>query len=129
MRNIFIKLFTSKKFIITFGTILSLVLLCTIVGPYCILAAVKQPTPETHKYSEYFYTTYDDVRKHLKERVETLKENAIEVEYTTYAINEEDGLYIDNVYLPATETCTNLIVLTSILMKKVKNIRKLLLML
>ena len=105
--------FTSKGFIITVSAILAVVLLCTIVGPHIILASVRQPDPETHKYSEYFYTTYEDVRNHLADRVEKLEESGVDVEYTTYAIDEDDGLYIDNIYLPATEASTNLIVLTT----------------
>ena len=113
MKEKFIKIFTSKKLIITTSIIALIFILCSVVGPYAILAAVSQPTPGTHKYSEYFYTTYDDVRNHLADRVETLSQSGIDVEYTTYAIDAEDDLYIDNIYLPATETCTNLIVLTT----------------
>ena len=108
-----IKIFTSKKLLIAISTITLFFLLCSIVGPYGILAVVKQPTPQTHKYSEYFYTTYDEVRTHLAARVDTLDKRGVDVEYTTHAIDEEDGLYIDNVYLPATEKTTNLIVLTT----------------
>ena len=108
-----LKFFTSKKFIITIGTIALVLLLCTLVGPYGILMAVKQPTPETHKYSEYFYTNYEDVRNHLSTRVKSLKDSGVDVRHTTHAIDESDDLYIDNVYLPAKETPTNLIVLTT----------------
>ena len=107
------RFFTSKGFIITTSIILAIVLLCSIVGPYVILASVRQPEPETHKYSEYFYTTYEDVRNHLADRVKKLEGSGVDVEYTTYAIDENDGLYIDNIYLPAKETSTNLIVLTT----------------
>ena len=113
MKEKIIKIFKSKKLIITTSIIALIFILCSVVGPYAILAAVSQPTPGTHKYSEYFYTTYDDVRNHLADRVETLSQSGIDVEYTTYAIDAEDDLYIDNIYLPATETCTNLIVLTT----------------
>lgn len=107
------RFFTSKGFIITTSIILAIVLLCSIIGPHIILAAVRQPTPETHKYSEYFYTTYEDVRNHLADRVEKLAKSGVDIEHTTYAIDANDGLYIDNIYLPATETSTNLIVLTT----------------
>ena len=113
MKEKLIRFFTSKKFIITASAITIAILLCSIIGPYIILAAVRQPTPGVHKYSEYFYTTYEEVRDHLADRVESLTESGVNVEYTTYAIDESDDLYIDNVYLPATEVCTNLILLTT----------------
>lgn len=113
MKEKLIKFFTSKKFIVTVSIIAALVLLCSAICPHIILAAVRQPTPEVHKYSEYFYNTYEEVRDHLAERVDALSENGVQVEHTTYAVDESDGLYIDNILLPATETPTNLIVLTT----------------
>ena len=107
------KFFTSKGFIITTSIILALILLCTVAGPYIILSIVRQPTPGVHEYSEYFYTSYDEVRTHLADRVQSLKENGITVEHTNYAIDESDDLYIENIYLPAAEENTNLIVLTT----------------
>lgn len=105
--------FTSKKFIITASIIAGVLLLCTLAGPYLVLTIARQPATETHKYSEYFYNTYDDVRAHLAERVEALEKSGIAVEHKTHAIDEADGLYIDNIYLPASEENTNLIVLTT----------------
>ncbi len=113
MKEKLIKFFTSKKFIITASIITAIVLLCTIVGPYIILAVVRQPAPETHKYSEYFFNNYEDVRNHLSERVDSLKKSGIEVQHDTFAIDASDGLYIDNIYLPASEESTNLIVFTT----------------
>ena len=113
MKEKLIKFFTSKKFIITTSIIVAIILLCSIIGPYIILAAVRQPEPEEHKYSEYFFNTYEDVRNHLADRVEELLDSKIEVEYTSYAIDSSDGLYIDNIYLPASEESKNLIVLTT----------------
>ena len=113
MKEKVINFFKSNKLIKITSIIAVILLLCSIVGPSIILGIVRQPKVENHKYSEYFYTTYDDVRNHLLERVESLDKSGVEVEYSTYAIDKEDDLYIDNVYLPATETCTNLIVLTT----------------
>ena len=113
MKEKLIKFFTSKKFILTTSIIMAVILLCSIIGPYIILASVRQPEPEEHKYSEYFFNTYEDVRNHLADRVEELLDSKIEVEYTSYAIDSSDGLYIDNIYLPASEESTNLIVLTT----------------
>ena len=107
------KLFTSKKFIITTSIIAGILLLCTLVGPHLVLLAIRQPDTQPHKYSEYFYTTYEEVRAHLSERVESLKQSGITVEYNTYAINAADDLYIDNIYLPANKENTNLIILTT----------------
>ena len=113
MKEKLIKIITSRKLIITVGTIALFLLICTIAGPYAILAIVRQPNPGTHEYSESFYTSYEEVRSNLKNRVEALAEDGIDVEYTTYAIDEDDDLYIDNIYLPATKDSTNLIVLTT----------------
>ena len=113
MKNKIKNFFTSKAFIITTTVIVSLILLCSIVGPHIILAIVRQPATEEHKYSEYFYTSYEDVRNHLADRVHQLEESGITVEHKTHAIDESDGLYIDNIYLPSTEEKTNLIVLTT----------------
>ena len=107
------KFFTSKKFIIPTSIIAGILLLCTLVGPHLVLLAVRQPATQPHKYSEYFYNTYEEVRAHLAQRVEKLKESGIEVEHKTHAIDESDNLYIDNIYLPASEENTNLIVLTT----------------
>ena len=107
------KFFTSKKFIITTSIIAAILLLCTLVGPHLVLLAVRQPDTQPHKYSEYFYTTYEEVRAHLSERVESLKQSGVTVEYNTYAINAADDLYIDNIYLPANKENTNLIILTT----------------
>ena len=100
-----------KKFLIILCAIL---LLLTFVGPYAVLAIARQPeVAESYAYSESFYNTYAEVRRHLKEKVESLKDSGIEVEYTTYAVDESDDLYIDNIYLPSTGEKKNLIVLTT----------------
>ena len=96
MKEKLIKFFTSKKLIITTSIIVLIFLLCSVVGPYAILGIVRQPNPGTHKYSEYFYTTYEEVRNHLQDRIKALDESGVDVEYTTYAIDKEDDLYIDN---------------------------------
>ena len=89
-------------------------LLLTIVGPYAVLALARQQTPaDSYAYSESFYTSYDEIRNHLAERVESLKAKNIAVEYSTYAVDESDNLYIDNIYLPSSDKKTNLIVLTT----------------
>ena len=107
------KFFLSRAFIATCLTIVTLLLICTIIGPHIILTIVRQPETETHKYSEYFLTTYDEVRAHLSDRVEALEAEGVAVEYNSYAIDESDGLYIDNIYLPSKSEKTNLIVLTT----------------
>ncbi len=93
--------------------ITSVILLLTILCPYAVLAMAKQPTPESHTYSESFYTTYEDVRENLNRRVEKLRSKGITVEQSEYAVNAAENLYIDNIYLPASEKNTNLIVLTT----------------
>ena len=93
--------------------LISMVLLLTLVGPSIVLAIAKQPEPESHTYSDSFYTTYEEVRAHLDERVAALRNSGVAVVESEYAINAEENLYIDNIYLPSTGEKTNLIVLTT----------------
>lgn len=92
---------------------IALVLVLTILGPVVILSIVKQPTPEVHEYSESFYTTYEEVRANLDRRVDSLRSKGIEVVKSEHAVNADEGLYIDNILLPAKGEHTNLIVLTT----------------
>ena len=109
---------TKKKLLISAVSVaaglLIIVLLLTFAGPYAVLALARQETPAAeYAYSESFYTGYDEIRAHLAERVASLRAQGITVETSEHAIDAADGLYIDNVYLPATEQSTNLIVLTT----------------
>ena len=88
-------------------------ILLTLFGPYLVLHLARQPEPEAHQYSEYFATSYGEVRARLVDRVAKLREQGIEVEKTSYAIDESDGLYIDNIYIPSLAERENLIVLTT----------------
>jgi hypothetical protein len=91
-----------------------IVLVLTFVGPHIVLAIAKQERPaDNYNYSKSFYTTYEEVRAHLQDRVNKLKANSIAVEYDTYAVDAGDDLYIDNIYLPATKENKNLILLTT----------------
>ena len=92
----------------------AIALILTVVGPYVVVSLSRQPEPETdYPYADSFLTTYDEVRDHLMARIDLLKEDGVAVEYTEYAIDESDDLYIDNIYLPSSGEKTNLIVLTT----------------
>ena len=98
-----------KKLFWVAAVLLALVLLATLVGPSVILSAVRQPeVEESYAYSESFYNSYEEIRAHLGELTKELG-----VEISSYAVDEEDGLYIDSFYLPSTGDKTNLIVLTT----------------
>ena len=98
-----------KKLFWVVAVLLALVLLATLVGPSVILSAVRQPeVEESYAYSESFYNSYEEIRAHLGELTKELG-----VEISSYAVDEEDGLYIDSFYLPSTGDKTNLIVLTT----------------
>lgn len=100
-----------KRFLIT---TVAIILLLTLVGPYAVLALARQETPaDSYSYSESFCNSYDEVRSHLLARVDSLRNSGITVEHSSYAIDESDGLYVDNILLPATAETTNLIVLTT----------------
>ena len=103
-----------KGLLITLSVILVVAIVLTLVGPQLVLMGARQPqVAENYSYSEYFYTTYDDIRAHLYDRVDEMREDSIEVEVSEYAVDESDGLYIDNIYLPASKEKENLIVLTT----------------
>lgn len=102
-----------KKLLKALIVLVALILVASLIGPGLILKAARQPEPSDHKYSDIFYTTYDEIRAHLKDRVADLKDKGITVETSEYAIDESDGLYIDNIYLPASEKEEELIVLTT----------------
>ena len=100
-----------KRFIIT---LVSVLLLLSVAGPYVVLMLAEQETPaDSYAYSDSFYTGYDEIRAHLLDRVDSLVKNGITVEHTSYAIDESDDLYIDKVYLPSSGERTNLILLTT----------------
>ena len=98
-----------KKLLWIMGILTALVLIATLIGPGIILGVVRQPAvAENYAYSDSFYESYDAIRTHLQELTADLG-----VEISSHAIDENDGLYIDSFYLPATKTQTNLIVLTT----------------
>ena len=98
-----------KKLFWVVGVLLVLVLLATVVGPSIILSAVRQPeVEESYAYSDSFYDSYEEIRTRLQELTGELG-----VEISSYAVDENDGLYIDSFYLPSTKEKTNLVVLTT----------------
>ena len=98
-----------KKLFWVVGVLLVLVLLATVVGPSIILSAVRQPeVEENYAYSDSFYDSYEEIRTRLQELTGELG-----VEISSYAVDENDGLYIDSFYLPSTKEKTNLVVLTT----------------
>ena len=108
------KFFKQKKFIIPVAVVLIAVILLTIVGPHFVLMAAKQPEVEdSYSYSEYFCDTYDEVRENIKNRVKKLQDSGVDVQVSEYAVDEDDDLYIDNIYLPANKENKNLIILTT----------------
>lgn len=103
-----------KGLLVTVAVILVLSLVLTIAGPYLVLSCARQPqVQENYSYSENFYTTYDEIRAHLYERVDSLRADGVEVKVSEYAVDESDDLYIDNIYLPSNKDKENLIVLTT----------------
>ena len=98
-----------KRLLWTVGILLITVILATAIGPAIVLAAVRQPEPaETYAYSDCFYDNYEDIRAHVLDLSAQLGAQS-----ESYAIDEEDGLYIDSFYLPSQAEQTNLIVLTT----------------
>lgn len=103
-----------KKLITIFGIIGAVILLASFIGPYIILWAARQPEPAAeYSYSEYFFDDYESVRNHILERAEEFKNAGVEIQTESYAIDAEDGLYIDTLYLPSSGEKENLIILTT----------------
>ena len=103
-----------KKLIWIFTVILVLALAATAIGPGIILNVVRQPEPaESYAYSDSFRNTYEEVRTGIRDLVATLESKGLNVETSSYAVDEVDGLYIDSFYIPAAGEQTNLIVLTT----------------
>lgn len=103
----------ARALLIVAGILAFVIILCSLAGPLIILETVRQPEPETHEYSESFLYDYDEVRASLSARVKALQSSGVTVVQTAHAIDKSDGLYIDNIFIPATEESTNLIVLTT----------------
>lgn len=96
------------------GVVLLVLLLCTFLAPHLILLLDRQEeVAESYAYSDVFYDEYEDVRERLLDTVDVLKEKGNDVQLSSYAIDASEGLYIDSIYIPATEEQTNLVVLTT----------------
>lgn len=103
-----------KGWIIALSIILGVIILVTVAGPHIILLAARQPkVADSYKYSEYFHNSYDEVRSGIKARIEKLRADGVTVEVSEYAVDQKDGLYIDNFYIPAASENKNLIILTT----------------
>lgn len=98
-----------KKLLWVAAILCALALAATVFGPGMILNAVRQPEPaESYAYSDSFLNDYESVRSHLRALSAELG-----AEIHNHPIDEADGLYIDSFYLPAADSQTNLIVLTT----------------
>lgn len=104
-----------KKILIWIGgIIIALLVLFTLIGPSLILKAVRQEkVADSYAYSEVFYNEYEEVRTHILETAEKLNAEGVETKLYSHAINREEDLYIDTIYLPSQEKQNNLVVLTT----------------
>jgi hypothetical protein len=103
-----------KGLVVALSILLCVVILLTTVGPYLVLASSRQPEVEDgYAYSEYFYNTYEQVRENIKNRVKKLTDEGVTVEVSEYAVDKDDDLYIDNIYIPSNKENKNLIILTT----------------
>lgn len=105
----------AKKVLISiFSVLLVIVVLVTAIGPHFVLKGARQPeVAEKYAYSDVFYNSYEDIRSHLKDRVNSLRADGVTVEVSEHAVDESDDLYIDNIYLPSESEKKNLVVLTT----------------
>lgn len=108
------KIRRKKRLASALCVILVIVALVTLIGPHLVLSGARQEdVAEEYNYKESFFTNYDEVRNNLQKRIFFLEKDGIKVEHTEFVVDEEDNLYIDNIYLPAKKEKTNLIVLTT----------------
>lgn len=103
-----------KKISIAIIIIVAVVLVATWVAPYIILIEDSQEkVADSYAYSEVFFDEYDEVREHLLATVDNLKNQGIETDLYSHAIDVEEDLYIDTIYLPSSTEQKNLVVLTT----------------
>ena len=80
-----------KGLLIAVSVILAIVIVLTVAGPYLVLGGARQGEVEAeYSYSEYFFTTYEEVRENLEKRVEKLRAGGVTVEVSEYAVNESE---------------------------------------
>ena len=94
----------SKKILLGFVSIIAIIAIgATIIDPFAVLKAARQEeVAEQYNYSDSFLNNYDEVRNNLQKRIYFLEKDGVKVEYSEHAIDEDDNLYIDNLYIPAT---------------------------
>lgn len=103
-----------KIFTIIGSIIIVIVFIVSIIGPGLILKADRQePVAAEYNYSEVFFDEYEDVRNHFLETAEKLMAENENSDLYSHAINKDEDLYIDTLYLPSKTEQTNLIVLTT----------------
>lgn len=103
-----------KKIMIAAVVAAAVLVMVTFTAPYIILMRDRQEEKaDSYAYSEVFFDEYDEVRNHLFEIVDNLKNQEIAVEVYSHPIDRDDELYIDNIYLPSQEEQKNLVVLTT----------------
>lgn len=103
-----------KKLLRAGAVLLILVLAATVAGPHILLAAVRQPEPESgFAYSDSFRTTYEETRAGVRELIGELEQAGAVVEAESYPVDASNGLYIDTFYLPSAGEHRNLIILTT----------------
>ena len=103
-----------KKFkVIVIVNVVVLVLL-TFIVPHLILNADRQEEKaDSYAYSEVFFDEYEDVRAHLSETAERLKNQGFETDFYNFTVDKKEGLYIDCIYIPSETKQDNLIVITT----------------
>lgn len=105
----------TKKVLLGIVSVIAIIAIgATIFGPFAVLKGAKQEAvADEYSYRDSFFTNYDEVRNNIQKRIFLLEKDGVKVEYSEHAIDEEDNLYIDNLYIPATKEQKNLIVLTT----------------
>ena len=89
-------------------------LLVVMIAPYGMryFLTQKEDTRD-YAYKESFLSEYEEVRENLQVQISKLRSAGYQVEYSEYAIDEADGLYIDSTYIAPEKESDNLIIITT----------------
>lgn len=90
------------------------VIILRIITPTLILNNIdKYNENDIYNYYEYFITDYIEIRNNIQNNLNQLLERGYDSELYSYAIDEDDDLFIDTLYIKPTQEQENLICIST----------------
>lgn len=90
------------------------VVLVVMIAPYIMRYVLTQKEDtRDYAYKSSFLNDYEEVRENLQVQINKLESAGYQVQYSEYAIEEADGLYIDSMYIAPEKEKENLIIITT----------------